>query len=203
VLVVDDHIFTRMGVATALNCEEDIGVVAEADCGVAAIELFHHHQPDVAVLDLNLPDMHGFDVSREMMKCRRSAQILVFSAEENEEHIHHAVTLGVRGYVTKSAQRQDLISAVRRIAAGASYFTSSVMEKLRHRRSHITLSAREVEVLHGLARGQANKAIAADMGVSAETVKTFLTRIMDKLGVKDRTSAVIEALNKGLIQRKR
>jgi DNA-binding NarL/FixJ family response regulator len=92
---------------------------------------------------------------------------------------------------------------VRRIASGASYFTGPVMEKLRHRRSHITLSTREIEVLQGMARGQANKAIAAEMGVSAETVKTFVTRILEKLGVQDRTRAVIEALDRGLLSRQR
>jgi DNA-binding NarL/FixJ family response regulator len=203
VLVVDDHIFTRMGVAAALNCEEDIGVVAEADCGATALELFSRHRPDVAVVDLNLPDMHGFDVTREMVRRCGTARVLVFSAEENEEQIHRAVSAGVRGYVPKSAQRPELISAVRRIASGASYFTGPVMEKLRHRRSHITLSTREIEVLQGMARGQANKAIAAEMGVSAETVKTFVTRILEKLGVQDRTRAVIEALDRGLLSRQR
>ncbi|HEY1080757.1 MAG TPA: response regulator transcription factor [Prosthecobacter sp.] len=203
VLVVDDHFFTRIGVSTALNLETDIGVVAEASSGQDAIDLYTQHQPDVAVLDGNLPDMHGTEVAREIVARFSAARLLIFSVEETEEDIHRAVSAGVRGYLPKTASRPDLVHAVRTLASGQRYFPQPVLGKLHERRSHNSLSVRELEVLHGMSRGWPNKLIAANMGVSTETVKTFVTRILDKLGAEDRIQAVMTALDRGLIKRPR
>jgi two-component system NarL family response regulator len=200
VLVVGDHIFSRIGVTVALNAERDIGVVAETDCGSSAVDLFRHHHPDVAVLDLSLHEKRALDVSRQIIKTSRSARILLSSADENEEKIKLAVSVGIRGYVPISATCKDLIHAVRRLAAGSSCFIGAVTEKTRHDRSHVKLSSREQEVLQGIAHGMANKAIAAEIKISVETVKTYVCRIMSKLGVRDRTSAVIEGIKRGLIR---
>lgn len=201
VLVVDDHFFTRMGVTAALNLERDIGVVAEAECGRDAIALYAEHQPDVAVLDGHLPDMHGADVAREILRRFEQARVLIFSVEETEEDIHRAVAAGVRGYLPKSAPRPDFLKAVRTVAAGRRFFPQPLLGKLHERRSHVTLSTRETEVLQGMARGWPNKIIAAHLEVSTETVKTFVARILDKLGVEDRTHAVMVALERGLLKR--
>lgn len=200
VLVVDDHFFTRMGVSAALNLETDMGVVAEAGCGREAIDLFSEHQPDIALLDGHLPDMHGADVAREIVKRFDAAKLLIFSVEETEEDIHRAVSAGVHGYLPKSASRPDLLQAVRAVAAGRRYFPQHILGKLQERRNHVTLSTRELEVLRGMARGWPNKMIAASMGVSTETVKTFVARILDKLEAEDRTQAVMVALDRGLIK---
>ncbi len=201
VMIVDDHFFTRIGLSAALNLESDMGVVAEASSGRDAIDLFAEHRPDVAVLDGHLPDMHGTDVAREIVKRFDTARLLIFSVEETEEDIHRAVSAGVRGYLPKSASRPDLVQAVRTVASGRRFFPRLVMGKLNERRSHVTLSAREMEVLQGLAKGWPNKLIAADMGVSTETIKTFVTRILGKLGAEDRTQAVMVALQRGLLKR--
>jgi DNA-binding NarL/FixJ family response regulator len=201
VLVVDDHFFTRIGLTTALNFESDMGVVAEASCGHDAIELYSHHQPDVAVLDGHLPDMHGTDVAREIVRRFDRARLLIFSVEDTEEDLHRAVTAGVSGYVPKNADRSELVQAVRAVASGKRFFPKPLLGKLQERRSHVSLSDRELTVLHGMAKGWPNKAIAADMGVSAETVKTYVARILDKLAVEDRTQAVMTALDRGLIRR--
>lgn len=202
VLVVDDHFFTRMGVSAALNLETDMGVIAEAACGRDAIDLFTQHQPDVAVLDGSLPDMHGTDVAREIVKRFDAARLLIFSVDETEEDIHRAVSAGVRGYLPKSASRPDLIDAVRTIASGRRFFPQPVLGKLNDRRSHVTLSNRELEVLQSMAKGWPNKLIAAEMGVSTETIKTFVTRILDKLDAEDRVQAVMVALDRGLLKRR-
>ncbi len=201
VLVVDDHFFTRMGVTAALNLEADMGVVAEAACGRDAIDLFAEHRPDVAVLDGDLPDMHGTEVAREIVKRFDCARVLIFSVEQTEEDIHRAVAAGVKGYLPKTAARPELLNAVRTVAAGRRFFPQGVLGKLQDRRSHVTLSDREREVLQGMARGWPNKIIAAELGVSTETVKTFVGRILDKLGAEDRTQAVMVALDRGLLKR--
>lgn len=200
-MIVDDHFFTRLGVSAALNLEPGIGVIAEASSGQDAIDLFARHQPDIAVLDGHLPDMHGTDVAREIVKRFDTARLLIFSVEETEEDIHRAVAAGVRGYLPKSASRPDLIEAVRTVASGKRYFPQPLLGKLNDRRSHISLSARELEVLKAMAKGWPNKLIAADMSVSTETVKTFVARILSKLGAEDRIQAVMTALDRGLLKR--
>lgn len=201
VMVVDDHFFTRMGVSAALSLETDMGVIAEAGCGQDAIDLFTEHRPDVAVLDGSLPDMHGTDVAREIVKRFDTARLLIFSIDETEEDIHRAVAAGVRGYLPKSASRPELIHAVRTVASGRRFFPQPVLGKLQERRSHVTLSTRELEVLQCMAKGWPNKMIAAALNVSTETVKTFVARILDKLDAEDRTQAVMVALDRGLLRR--
>jgi DNA-binding NarL/FixJ family response regulator len=201
VMVVDDHFFTRLGVSAALNLESDIGVIAEAASGRDAIDLFIEHRPDVTLLDGNLPDMHGTDVARELVNRFDSARLLIFSVEETEEDIHRAVSAGVKGYLPKTASRPDLIHAVRTVAAGRRFFPQPVLGKLNERRNHVTLSARESQVLQSMAKGWPNKMIAAEMGLSTETIKTFVTRILDKLDAEDRTQAVMIALDRGLLKR--
>ncbi len=200
VLVVDDHFFTRMGVSAALNLETDMGVIAEAGCGREAIDLFTEHKPDIALLDGHLPDMHGAEVAKEIVSRFDTARLLIFSVEETEEDIHRAVSAGVQGYLPKSASRPDLIQAVRTVASGRRYFPQHILGKLQERRSHVTLSTRELEVLRSMSRGWPNKIIAAHMGVSTETGKTFVARILDKLQAEDRTQAVMVALDRGLIK---
>jgi DNA-binding NarL/FixJ family response regulator len=201
VLIVDDHFFTRLGLSAALNLEADIGVIAEAASGQDAIDLYTELRPDVAVLDGHLPDMHGTEVAREIVKRFECARLLIFSVEETEEDIHRAVSAGVRGYLPKDAPRPDLIHAVRTVAAGRRYFPQPLLGKLHDRRSHASLSVRERQVLQGMAKGWPNKMIAAEMGVSTETVKTFVTRILGKLDAEDRIQAVMTALDRGLLKR--
>jgi two-component system NarL family response regulator len=202
VLVVDDHFFTRIGLSAALNLEADIGVVAEAACGREAIDLYHQVKPDVAILDGHLPDMHGTEVAKHILSRCEHARLLLFSVDETEEDIHRAVSAGVSGYLPKSAPRPQVLSGVRALAAGRRFFPEPIREKIQQRRSHATLSEREIEVVSGMARGLSNKLIASELGVSAETVKTFVARILEKLGVEDRTQAVIAAMNRGLLKGK-
>lgn len=175
-------------------------VVGEASCGREALDLFHRHAPDVTVLDGLLPDMHGTDVAREIVKTHGGAKLIMFSVDETEEDIHRAVTAGVIGYLPKTSPRDEFISAIRDVAAGRRYFPKPILEKLRERKCHAGLSHREIEVLQGMAKGHPNKVIAADLGVSSETVKTFVARILEKLDVEDRTQAVVEAIARGWLR---
>lgn len=201
VMIVDDHFFTRLGLSAALNLEPDLSVIAEASSGQEAIDLYTQHLPDIAILDGNLPDMHGTDVAREIVKRFDAAHLLIFSVEETEEDIHRAVSAGVRGYLPKNAARPDLIQAVRTVAAGRRYFPQGLLGKLNDRRCHPALSTREHQVLLGMSRGWPNKLIAAEMNVSTETIKTFVARILGKLNAEDRIQAVMTALDRGLLKR--
>lgn len=201
VLIVEDQFFARMGLSMSLKLEPDMDVVAEAECGHDAVDLFGKHQPDVVVLDGQLPDMHGADVAREIVRRHGPRQMLFFSVEDTEEDIHRAVSAGVSGYVTKHSSRPELLHAVRSVASGKRYFPKGLLGKLIERRNHVTLSSRELEVLAGMARGYSNKVIAAELNVTAETIKTFVERILDKLGVEDRMQAVMRALDRGLLKR--
>ncbi|GEP45337.1 hypothetical protein BGE01nite_46280 [Brevifollis gellanilyticus] len=146
--------------------------------------------------------MHGTEVAKHILSRFEHARLLLFSVDETEEDIHRAVSAGVSGYLPKSAPRPQVLSGVRALAAGRRFFPEPIREKIQQRRSHATLSEREVEVVSGMARGLSNKLIAAELGVSAETVKTFVARILEKLGVEDRTQAVIAAMNRGLLKGK-
>ena len=200
VLIVEDQFFARMGLSMSFKLEPDMDVVAEAECGQDAVNLFTEHQPDVTILDGQLPDMHGTDVAREIVRRHGPSRLLFFSVEDTEEDVHRAVSAGVSGYVTKLCPRPELLHAVRSVAAGKRYFPQPLLGKLNERRSHVTLSSREMEVLRGMAKGWPNKVIAAELNVSAETVKTFVTRILSKLDVEDRTQAVMRALERGLLK---
>jgi DNA-binding NarL/FixJ family response regulator len=200
VMIVEDHFFTRMGMAQALSLESGISVVAQASCGSEAINLFAAHLPDVTILDGQLPDMRGTDVAKQIMLQQMDARMMMFSIDEAEEDIHRAVQAGVSGYVAKSACHHDLVQGVRRVAEGRRFFPPCIQERLRQRMARASLSAREIQVLECVAKGQPNKIIAADLGISVDTVKTLVGRIMEKLAAEDRTQAVVTAWKRGWIR---
>ncbi len=200
VLVVDGNPFTLLGVSSALNLESDIAVIAEAGSGKDAIALFNQHQPDVLVIDGLLPDMHGTEVTREIKRDHSLAKVLMFSTEHTEEDFHRAVDAGVSGYLIKASSSSELIVAVRCLASGQHYFPKAVLCSLQQRRQRQKLSTRELEVLRHMAKGLPNKIIAAELGVSPETVKTFVGRILGKLDSEDRTQAVVTALKRGCLK---
>ena len=202
VLLVDDHFFTRAGLTATLEQQSGLRIIAQAASGAEGVALYHAHQPDVAVLDGHLPDMHGTEVARQIRQTHPAARLLLFSVEETEEDIHRAVTAGASGYLPKSTPLAELIHALCMIAAGGTYFPRPVHEKLRERHARLTLSPRELEVLTGIAAGKPNKGIAADLNLSPETVKTYIAQILHKLGAEDRTQAVVTAMDRGLLKRK-
>ncbi len=200
VLLVDDHFFTRLGLAAALSLESDIKVVAQASSGKQAIDLYTEYQPDIAVVDGHLPDLHGTDVARQIVSRHANANLLLFSVEETEEAIHRAVRAGVNGYLSKTARRSTVLEAIRTVAGGKRYFPDAIQAKLHAHHTHPELSARELEVLQCISRGLANKEIAESMGISTETVKTHVARLMDKLGVQDRARALMVAIERGILR---
>jgi len=199
ILVADDHYVVRMGVIAIINNEQDMEVVAEAANGTQAIELFNQHQPDLVLLDSRMPLKSGIQAAQEIRQQHSAARIVMLTAFDGDEDIHKAIAAGARGYILKSSTGEQLIPALRAVAAGQSWIPAEVADRLARRSGFEALTPRELEVLHELAKGLANKQIADVMNISMHTTKGYLKNILTKLHVADRTEAVTVAIQRGLI----
>ena len=199
ILVADDHYVVRMGVTAILNNEPDMEVIAEAANGTQAVEQFVRHHPDLTLLDSRMPLKSGVQAAREIRQHRSTARILMLTAFDGDEDIHKAIAAGAQGYVLKSSTGVQLVPAVRAVAAGKEWIPPEVASRLARRKDFEPLTPRELEVLHELAKGLANKQIADVMNISQYTTKGYLKNILTKLRVADRTEAVTVALQRGLI----
>jgi DNA-binding NarL/FixJ family response regulator len=199
ILVVDDHFMVRMGLSASLNVESDLEVVAEAGNGEAAIEAYRKHHPTLVLMDLRLPGMSGIDCTAAILREYPDARILMLSTHCNEEEVYRALQAGARGYIVKSILREELLRAVRAVHEGQQYVDPIVASQLAERRSHRSLSTREVEVLQMVARGLGNKEIASALSIAEVTVKLHVSHVLEKLSVKDRTQAATAALQRGII----
>src|SRR5215467_13803617 len=162
ILVVDDHFMVRMGLSSSLNVERDIEVVAEAGSGESALELYRKHRPTLVMMDLRLPGMSGADCTAALIREFPDVRILILSTHSSEEEIYRAMEAGARGYIVKSIVREELLRAVREVHHGRQYLDPVVASQLAERRSHRSLSSREVEVLRMVAKGLGNKEIASE-----------------------------------------
>lgn len=199
VLVADDHYVVRMGVIAIINNEPDLEVVAEAANGVQAIELFQKLKPDLILLDSRMPLKNGVEVAREIRTQSPDTGILMLTAFDGDEDIHKALNAGAQGYVLKSSTGEQLVPAIRAVAAGEKWVPREVAARLAQREAFEPLTPRELEVLNELAKGLANKQIADVMNISQHTTKGYLKTILTKLHVADRTEAVTVAIQRGLI----
>ena len=199
VLLVDDHAVIRMGLTTAANDAADMAVVADVENGQDAIEAFRKHRPDVVVLDLRLQGMNGVETTRALREEFKTARILIFTNYAKGEEIYLALKAGASGFVLKGMPLDRLLEAIRAVHQGNQYIPSEIATRVGERLL-AQLSPREIEVLHLLARGLSNKEIAAQLGVVEGTVKIHITNIFNKLGVSDRTQALIEAIKRGIVQ---
>jgi len=199
VLVADDHHVVRSGIAASIGLEDDLSVVAEADSGEQAIAQYRASKPDVVLMDLRLPGMNGIEATAALMQEAPEARVIMFTTYEGDEDIYRAVQAGARGYLLKSAPRDELLSAIRSVAAGERYLPPALAHRLAQRMACNDLSPRENEVLQLIARGRSNKEIASDIGIAEDTVKRHVTNLLAKLRVADRTQATTEAIRRGLI----
>jgi two-component system, NarL family, response regulator len=199
ILVVDDHFMVRMGLSASLNVEPDMEVVAEAGNGPAALEAYRKHRPNLVLMDLRLPGMSGTDCTAALLRDFPDASVLMLSTHSGEEEIYRAIQAGARGYIVKSIIREELLHAVREVHEGRQYVDPVVASHLAERRSHRSLSSREIEVLRMVAQGLGNKEIANALSVAEVTVKLHVSHVLEKLGVKDRTQAATVALQRGII----
>jgi DNA-binding NarL/FixJ family response regulator len=203
VIVVDDHPVVRHGIVSMLRYEGDIEVVGEAADGVEALRLIGELRPDVVLIDLRMPQMSGVEVMKQARAQGLAVRFLVLTTYDTDEYIAPALSAGAQGYLLKDTPPEELARAVRMLMQGRAALEPAVAARLIARMSDAPadeLSARELEVLRLLARGDSNKEIAAQLTISENTIKTHLSRIFDKLGARSRTEAVTIAIQRGLVR---
>ncbi len=205
VLIVDDHALVREGTVQLLEREPDMVVVGQASTGAQANLLFDRLAVDVALLDVNLPDMSGLEVARLVALKHPTIRVLVVSAYDDYAYVAEALDLGVAGYLLKTATGRELVDAVRTVAGGDFVLSGSISLRLAHRRqanhdvNEAKLTPREVDVLRLLGKGLTNKGIANNLGLTLRTVEGYVSNVLAKLGAASRTEAALYALSRHLI----
>jgi DNA-binding NarL/FixJ family response regulator len=200
VLCVDDHPLMREGIATIINNQPDMRLVAEAATGCEAIQKFREHLPDVTLMDLRLPDMSGIDALIAIRTDFPEARVIMLTTFEGDVEIQRSLEAGARGYLLKSMPPKDLVEAIRQVHAGKKRIPPELAAQLAEHLGDEALTEREVEVLRHIAGGNRNRDIADRLFISEETVKVHIKHIMEKLGAADRTQAVAIAVRRGIIQ---
>ncbi len=209
ILVADDHPIVRDGLVAVLSTQPDFEVVGEAADGRQVVEQALALQPDVILLDLEMPEVDGVQALEQLRKLGQSVRAVVFTAFDTDERILSALRAGAKGYLLKGAPREELFNAVRVVHAGGSLLQPVVASRLLERFSEAMplmaapeqLTPRELEVLAWVAQGHPNKEIAERLSISQRTVKFHVSSIMGKLGAANRTEAVALAVQHGLIER--
>lgn len=204
VLIVDDHEVQRIGTRQVLETTDDIVVAGEAAGGNAAVALTGEIRPDIALIDIRLPDRDGIDVARELAVHHRSTRVVILSAYDDDSLVRGALEAGVAGYLLKTLPRNELIRAIRAASHGITVLDPAVSQRWNHVRqcenvtisAHLTLRERQIVALVG--EGLANKAIASHLGVSVRTVEGHMNHIFAKLDLDTRTELVRFALTNGL-----
>ncbi|MCE7009010.1 response regulator transcription factor [Kibdelosporangium philippinense] len=202
VLLVDDHPVVREGLRGMLDAEPDLTVIGEAGSGEEAVALAAAHQPDVILMDLRMPGLDGAGATEKIMSSDGSSRVIVLTTYETDADILRAVEAGATGYLLKDASRAELAGAIRAATRGETVLAPSVAGRLMRRMrqpAQPSLSAREIQVLRLVAKGQTNGEIGASLHISETTVKTHLLRVFNKLGVSDRTAAVTTAMEQGML----
>jgi DNA-binding NarL/FixJ family response regulator len=207
IAIADDHPVVREGLATMLETQPDLEVVGQAETGPKAVTLVTSREPDVLLLDLEMPELDGVGVLHRLHEAGSRTRAIIFTVFDTDDRIIAAVEAGAAGYLLKGAPRAEVFAAVRTVAAGGSLLTpvaaSAVLRRVRGEAPPApavpALTPRERSVLEQLARGLGNKQIAATLGISERTVKFHVSAVFAKLGAGNRTEAVTRAAQAGLI----
>ncbi len=202
VLLVDDHLLVRVGLAGVLARTRRCEVVAEAATGAEAVQQFLTHRPDVTLLDRRLPDIPGEQVVARLRREDPEARVIMLSIDEGEDDVHHALQAGALGYLAKSVSGAELLAAIEAVSAGKVYVAESLRRRLDRRQRRPDLTRRELEALRHIVEGRSNKEIASALGLSEVTVKVHVGRVLQKLEVEDRTQAATTAIARGIVHLK-
>lgn len=209
-LLADDHSIVRRGMRALLDTEASIEVVAEAADGLEALRLCEEHHPDLLILDIQMPKLNGIDVVARVQKMQPPPQSIILSMHVDESYVMRSIYAGARAYLLKDATDEDLLPAIRAVAAGKSFFSPAVtgllvedyMQQLKERGlvdSYELLTDREKEVVQLLAEGRSNKEVAALLDVGLSTVETHRANLMQKLNLHSTAEIVLYAVRKRLI----
>ncbi len=219
VLIVDDHPLFREGLSKVFSLEDDITVIGEEADGEKALRLARELQPDVVVIDINLPSMNGLQVSRQLKADRTGMAVVMLTAYHDQEQVLHAMRAGASAYYSKDVEPSRLVAVIRQIVQGFYIVGDQVFDEAGLRiwldagveaatgpymvdpaEHFVPLSPREMEILQFVTRGMSNKQIAVELGISHQTVKNHMTSILKKLDVEDRTQAAVYALRRGWVR---
>ncbi|UBF24323.1 response regulator transcription factor [Kovacikia minuta CCNUW1] len=199
VLLADDHPVVGKGLALLLECEPDITVVGQAHSGSEAIVLYQQHQPDVTLMDLRMPEISGVEAIAAIRAEFPDARIIVLTTYDSDEDIYRGIQAGAKGYLLKGSQLEELLTAIRTVHRNQPYIPPHVGAKLAQRMTMPELSGRELEVLRLMAQGKNNSQIGTELNIAESTVRFHINNILSKLGVSDRTQAVITAVKQGIV----
>jgi len=199
ILSVDDHPLLREGIATVINSQQDMCVIADAASSKDAIEQFRKHKPDVTLMDLRLPDKSGIDTMISIRREFPEARIIMLTTFEGDVEIQRALEAGARAYLLKSMPPKELVEVIRQVHAGKKRVPPQLAAHLAEHISDEPLTSREIEVLSQIAEGNRNRDIGEKLFITEETVKVHIKNIMGKLGASDRTQAVAIAIRRGII----
>ncbi|NHM29976.1 response regulator [Neobacillus terrae] len=222
IVIIDDHQLFREGVKRILEFEKSFQVVAEGDDGSQALDLIEEHQPDVVIMDINMPQINGVEATGMITEKYQDAKVIILSIHDDENYVMHALQTGARGYLLKEMDADALIEAVKVVADGGSYLhprvthnlvneyrrllasgeeaVSSGLRGIEIRRPLHLLTRRECEVLQMLADGKSNRGIGEALYISEKTVKNHVSNILQKMNVNDRTQAVVVAIKNGWVE---
>jgi DNA-binding NarL/FixJ family response regulator len=201
ILLVEDQYFARVAMHSVLDGREDMQIVAETPNGAEALPLFERHRPDLVIMDLRLPGLSGFEAIKQLRAANPAARIVVLSNYDGSEDVHRAISAGATAYLTKDAGAEELVEAIRSAYRGRRYLPKSLAGLLAQRHADDELTARELEVLELLAQGLSNREIGDRLDIAEKTARIHVSHILDKLGVADRTQAVIRAFERGIVHR--
>jgi two-component system NarL family response regulator len=209
ILLADDHRVLRQGMAQALEVQPDMLVIAQADNGVEAVELVHIHQPDVALVDINMPEMDGVAATRRITAESPHTRIIILTMYRQGDIVVEAIKAGASGYLLKEVELEEMLSAIRAVARGEAVMDPTiagrVLAELRsprssdNQQSELQLSDRDMAILRLLAKGQSNLQIADHLQIAEKTVRNRLTFIYRQLSLENRTQAALFALREGLL----
>jgi len=200
ILSVDDHPIVQDGLHAVIDAEPDMLLAGQAFDGRTAVQLFYELRPDVTLMDLQLPIMDGNTAIRRIRAQCPSARVIALTGYAAEAQLRAATEAGVQGFVFKDALRSELLTAIRTVHAGQRYIPKEVALYLSGGVRADYLSLREREVLNEMLKGLSNRAIGHQLHISTETVKSHVSAILSKLGVEDRTQAIVTALRRGLVR---
>jgi DNA-binding NarL/FixJ family response regulator len=207
IFLADDHVVVREGLKALINAQPDMIVIGEAGDGQAAWQQACECQPDVVIMDITMPELNGVQATEQLKRACPTIKVLALSVHEDTSYLRQLLTAGAAGYILKHAAADDLIQAIRMVAAGGVYLDPALASHVVARYVRVPaatsallgteLSARETEVVQGIAQGYSNKEIATQLNLSVKTIETYRARAMDKLGLESRSALVRYALEHG------
>jgi DNA-binding NarL/FixJ family response regulator len=210
VVVADDQELVRAGFRLLLERVPDVEVIGEAEDGMKAVALVHHHRPDVALLDIRMPRLDGLSATRQIMDDAPETRVIILTTFDSDDYLHDALDAGASGFLLKSSPPERLIMAIRTVAAGDALLDPAVTRRVIEGFTRPSpaagagpelerLTERELDVLRQVARGLSNVEVARELFITEATVKTHVARLLAKLGLRDRVQAVVYAYEHGVV----